>query len=54
MTDSITNGIAAEYFVAGKLSRRGFYSSVTLKNTPGIDIFAVNPTKEKIFCIQVK
>jgi len=51
--DSTYAYISAEYFVAAELSRRGFKASVTLKNTPGIDVVAVSPT-EKMYCIQVK
>jgi len=47
-------GLSAEYFVAAELSRRDFCVSVTLKNTPGIDILAVSPNTEKMCCIQVK
>jgi len=47
-------GLSAEYFVAAELSRRDFCVSVTLKNTPGIDILAVSPKTEKMYCIQVK
>ena len=52
--NNIFIGLSAEYFVAAELSRRYFSASVTLKNTPGIDIIAINPETEKMFCIQVK
>jgi len=46
--------LSAEYFVAAELSRRDFCTSVTLKNTPGIDILTVSPNTEKMYFIQVK
>jgi hypothetical protein len=54
MSESNSNGTAAEYFVTAELSRRGYYASILLKNTPGIDILAVNTATEKMSCIQVK
>ena len=50
----ITTGISAEYFVAAELSRRGLYASITLKNTPGIDILAADESGSRVFFIQVK
>ena len=38
----ILSGIAGEYFVAGELSRRGYISSLTLRNTANIDILTSN------------
>jgi nitrate reductase alpha subunit len=47
-------GLSAEYFVAAELSRRNFCASITLKNTPKIDIVAVSQKTKKMYCIQVK
>jgi Holliday junction resolvase-like predicted endonuclease len=47
-------GIAGEYFVAAELSRRGYIASLTLRNTPGIDILASNKDATKSVGIQVK
>ena len=38
MLSSIQTGVAGEYFVAAELTRRGYVSSLTLRNTRGIDI----------------
>jgi len=51
---SIQVGIAGEYFVAAELSRRGYVASMTLRNTPGIDILASNEEATKSVGIQVK
>jgi len=51
---SIQAGVSGEYFVAAELSRRGFVSSVTLKNTKGIDILVTNESATKTIGIQVK
>ena len=56
-TEKITGilaGVSGEYFVAAELSRRGIISSVTLKNTKGIDILVANETATRIIGIQVK
>ena len=51
---SILAGVSGEYFVAAELSRRGYISSVTLKNTRGIDILVANESATKTLGIQVK
>jgi hypothetical protein len=53
-TSSIQTGVSGEYFVAAELSRRGFISSVTLKNTKGVDILVTNIKASKMVGIQVK
>jgi hypothetical protein len=50
----ILAGVSGEYFVAAELSRRGYISSVTLKNTKGIDILVTNESATKTIGIQVK
>lgn len=50
----ILTGVSGEYFVAAELSRRGYISSVTLKNTKGIDILVTNESATKTIGIQVK
>jgi hypothetical protein len=51
---TIQTGIAGEYFVAAELTRRGLVSSLTLRNTRGIDILASNLDATKTVGIQVK
>lgn len=36
-------GAAGEYYVAAELSRAGWLATVTLKNSPGIDVLAFQP-----------
>ncbi len=48
------SGVAGEYFVAAELSRRGYISSITLRNTKGIDILASNEDASRSVGIQVK
>lgn len=50
----ILAGVSGEYFVAAELSRRGYISSVTLKNTKGIDILVCNESASKTLGVQVK
>lgn len=47
-------GIAGEFFVAAELSQRGVVVTLTLKNTPFIDIIATNLEKGTVANIQVK
>lgn len=47
-------GVAGEYFVAAELSQRGIVATLTLKNTPQIDILATNLENGKFVNIQVK
>lgn len=47
-------GVTGEYFVAAELSQRGIVATLTLKNTPSIDILATNLDKDKYANIQVK
>ena len=35
-------GVAGEYFVAAELSRRDLIASITMRNSPGIDILATD------------
>jgi hypothetical protein len=46
--------LSGEYFVAAYLCMNGVVASLTLKNYPGVDIFAFNPTNGKHGTIQVK
>jgi len=50
----IQAGVSGEYFVAAELSRRGYISSVTLKNTKGVDILVTNESATRTIGIQVK
>jgi len=47
-------GVSGEFFVAAELSQRGIVATMTLKNTPYIDILATNLEKGKSANIQVK
>ena len=47
-------GVSGEYFVAAELSQRGIIATLTLKNTPYIDILATNLEKGVTANIQVK
>lgn len=47
-------GVAGEYFVAAELSQRGVVATLTLKNTPYIDILATNLETGKSANVQVK
>ncbi|MFA6273909.1 MAG: hypothetical protein WC662_02000 [Candidatus Paceibacterota bacterium] len=47
-------GVSGEFFVAAELSQRGIVATMTLKNTPNIDILATNLEKAKTANIQVK
>lgn len=47
-------GVAGEYFVAAELSQMGIVATLTLKNTPSIDILATNLESGKFANIQVK
>ena len=47
-------GVAGEYFVAAELSRRGFIASITMRNSPGIDILATNVKASRTVTIQCK
>jgi hypothetical protein len=52
--EPIQIGVAGEYLAAGELSLRGWVSSITLRNSRGIDIIASNPEGTKSISIQVK
>jgi len=47
-------GVAGEYFVAAELSQMGIVATLTLKNTPKIDILATNLENGSYANIQVK
>ena len=47
-------GSAGEFIVAAELSRRRIIATLTLKNTPLIDVIATNPKKGLVANIQVK
>ena len=47
-------GVAGEYFVAAELSRRGWIATMTLKNTPNIDVIATTIDGLRTLNIQVK
>jgi hypothetical protein len=46
--------LAGEFFVAGQLCARGYVASLTLKNYPGVDVFALNPDNDQQVAVQVK
>ncbi len=47
-------GVAGEYFVAAELSRRDWIATVTLKNTPNIDVLATRRDGSRTINVQVK
>ena len=47
-------GATGEFFVAAEISKRGVIATLTLKNTPAIDILTVNPKNGTFANIQVK
>jgi len=47
-------GVAGEYFVAAELSRRGWICSITLRNTPDVDILVTNHKASRSATIQCK
>ena len=53
-TSSQLAGVAGEYFVAAELSRRGFIASITMRNSPGIDILATDMRAKRTVTIQCK
>ena len=50
----ILTSLAGEYYVAAELCRRGYLASLTLKNYPKVDIFALNPVTHEPVAVQVK
>jgi hypothetical protein len=53
-TDKIMISIAGEFLVAGELSKRGWISTLTAKNTPDIDVLASRPDGLTVARVQVK
>jgi hypothetical protein len=47
-------GVAGEYYVAAELSHRGYIASITMRNSPGIDILATNLNAKRAVSIQCK
>ena len=47
-------GVSGEFFVAAELSQRGIVATMTMKNTPSIDILAANLSTGQAANIQVK
>ena len=47
-------GVAGENFIAAELSRRGWITTMTLKNTPNIDVIATTQDGLRTLNIQVK
>lgn len=47
-------GVAGEYFVAAELSQLGYVATLTLKNTPSIDLLVTNMENGKFVNVQVK
>ncbi|MBO6218209.1 MAG: hypothetical protein J6N81_01350 [Treponema sp.] len=41
------SGVAAEFFVAAELTKRGFYVSPTLKNTKAVDILIIDEALQR-------
>ncbi len=49
-----TTGMAGEFFVVGKLFKKGLQASITFGNAKAIDILVYNPKSEKTYAVQVK
>ena len=47
-------GASGEYYAAAELSRRGAIATITLKNTPNVDVMAASADGKKSINIQVK
>lgn len=47
-------GSTGEFFVAAEIARRGGIATLTIKNTPNIDVIATNPKTGKSANLQVK
>ena len=47
-------GVAGEYLVAAQLTLRGWLATVTLKNSPGIDVLAQFPGDGTLVAVQAK
>ncbi len=47
-------GTAGEYFTAAELSARGWLTTMTIKNAPGIDILAQHAESRRLVSVQVK
>jgi len=52
--DSAITGTSGEFYVAAEIAKRGGIATLTLKNTPLIDVLATNPKKGSFANIQVK
>ena len=50
----VNSGISGEFYVAAELTKRGYVSSLTSKNTKAIDLLASNSDGSKVVSIQVK
>ncbi|OGK41020.1 hypothetical protein A3I50_03695 [Candidatus Roizmanbacteria bacterium RIFCSPLOWO2_02_FULL_37_9] len=53
-TESTIVGASGEFFVAAEISKRGAVATLTIKNTPKIDIIATNLKNGSVAHIQVK
>lgn len=54
LNDSNITGVAGEFYVAAEISKRGGVATLTVKNTPFIDVIATNLKNGKSANIQVK
>ncbi|HEX9722000.1 MAG TPA: aspartate-ammonia lyase [Candidatus Paceibacterota bacterium] len=54
LVDSNITGVAGEFYVAAEISKRGGIATLTIKNTPSIDLIVTNPRNGKSANIQVK
>lgn len=52
--EKILLGLSGEFAVASHLCLHGYVANLTLKNYPGVDIFAFNPKNKRSVAIQVK
>ena len=52
--EKVLLSLVGEFSVAAQLCLRGYVANLTLKNYPGVDIFAYNPKTARSFSLQVK
>jgi hypothetical protein len=54
LIDSNITGATGEFYVAAEISKRGAIATLTVKNTPMVDVIATNLANGKSASIQVK
>lgn len=54
LRDNSITGAAGEFYVAAEVSKRGSIATLTIKNTPSIDVIVINPMNGVSVNIQAK